>query len=257
MGKLPRYSIVIPAYNEEERLPRLLSDLSDPLAEFIFVCDGTDGTQGVVEDFTASHPDLMVRCLTSTWRLGKGGGVYMGFRAATAPLVAFMDADNSTTYDQVLGLIDQINGYDGVIGSRYMPGSLIKTHQSFSRRMQSRVFNLLIRALFGLPYSDTQCGAKVFRRESLARVLPDLHATGFEFDVEILWKMCRICLNVIEVPVVWEDAGDSRLQTSDTLSMLKTLLRLRFGLLSGTPEKKEKDCENDGSGGSQNTTDLL
>jgi glycosyltransferase involved in cell wall biosynthesis len=229
MGTMPRYSIVIPAYNEEKRLLRLLSDFSDPQAEYIFVCDGTDRTDTVITKFSADNPQLTIRCLTFSRRLGKGGGVYEGFRVATAPLVGFMDADNSTTNAEMLRLIDLIGKNDGIIGSRHMPGSDVQTHQPLSRRFQSRVFNLLIRVLFGLPYYDTQCGAKFFRREALFQVLPYLRATGFEFDVEVLWKMRRTGFRIIEVPVVWNDTGDSRLQTSDAFSMLKTLLRLRWG----------------------------
>jgi glycosyltransferase involved in cell wall biosynthesis len=228
MGHVPEYSIIIPAYNEEKRLPRLLSHLHDTDAEFIFVCDGTDRTAERIMDFSATHPELTVRCLTFHSRLGKGGGVYEGFRVATAPLVGFIDADNSTTYAEMVRLIHLIGANDGVIGSRHMPGSDVQIHQPFARRVQSRVFNLIIRILFGLQYYDTQCGAKVFRREALLGLIDSLHATGFEFDVEILWKMKRAGFTVIEVPVAWNNEGDSRLKSSDVLSMFVTLIRLRL-----------------------------
>jgi dolichol-phosphate mannosyltransferase len=225
-----RYSIVIPAYNEEKRIGQLLQSLSDPQAEFIFVCDGTDRTPEVIEKFSREHPDLTVRCLTYTQRLGKGGGVYEGFRAATTPLIGFMDADNSTEYSEMIRLIDLIGDYGGIIGSRHMPDSTVEIHQPLSRRFQSRLFNHIIRLLFGLQFYDTQCGAKVFRKDAIDRILPDLHARGFEFDVELLWHLRRAGLQILEVPVVWNDAGDSRLQTSDAFSMLFTLLRLRLGI---------------------------
>lgn len=225
-----KYSIIIPAYNEENRIGRLLSSLSDPQAEFIFVCDGSDQTPEVIRDFSDKHPGIIVKCLIFHERLGKGGGVYAGFRAATSPLVGFMDADNSTHYSEMLRLIAAIGEYDGVIGSRHMPGSQIKIHQSLSRRLQSRAFNYIIRLLFTLPFYDTQCGAKIFRKEAIDRVMPSLCAKGFEFDVELLWQMRKAGLQVIEIPSVWNDAGDSRLQTSDAFSMFTTLLRLRLGL---------------------------
>lgn len=227
-----KYSIIIPAYNEEKRIGRLLNGLSDLQAELIFVCDGTDQTPSVVQEFSKNHPEMNVRCLTYTRRLGKGGGVYEGFRAATSPLIGFMDADNSTGYGEMIRLISLMNGYAGVIGSRHMPGSTIEIHQPFSRRLQSRMFNLIIRILFGLQFYDTQCGAKVFRKDAIDAILPDLCARGFEFDVELLWHMRRSGFQVCEVPVIWNDAGDSRLQTSDAFSMFFTLFRLRMGILS-------------------------
>jgi dolichol-phosphate mannosyltransferase len=229
LTKPMKYSIVIPAYNEEKRIGSLLSDLTDPDAEFIFVCDGIDKTPEVIQSFASSNPGIHVRCLTFDRRLGKGGGVYEGFRAATAPLVGFMDADNSTMYAEMKRLISEIETHDGIIGSRHMPGALIETHQPFSRRFQSRIFNLIIRVLFGLRFYDTQCGAKVFRQDALRTVMPKLRARGFEFDVELLWKLKRQGMDVIERPVIWNDTGDSRLQTSDAFSMFLTLIRLRLG----------------------------
>jgi dolichol-phosphate mannosyltransferase len=223
-----KYSIIISAYNEENRVGRLLSELSDIQAEFIFVCDGTDKTSDLIKAFSRKNPDMTIRCLEFTRRLGKGGGVYEGFRAATTPLVGFMDADNSTRYPEMLRLITLLDDHDGIIGSRHMPGSSIETHQPLSRHLQSRVFNLIIRALFGLRYYDTQCGAKIFRRDILLKIMPNLRAKGFEFDVEILWHMKKRGYDIVEVPVNWNDTGDSRLQTSDAYSMFMTLLRLRF-----------------------------
>lgn len=226
-----KYSIVIPAYNEEKRIGHLLSDLIDPDAEFIFVCDGTDKTPEVIQSFASRNPGIHVRCLTFDHRLGKGGGVYEGFRVATSPLVGFMDADNSTVYADIKRLISDIDGHDGIIGSRYMPGAFIETHQPLMRRLQSRIFNLIIRGLFGLRFCDTQCGAKIFAQDALKSVMPDLRARGFEFDVELLWKLKQQGMDIVEHPVTWNNTGDSRLQTSDAFSMFLTLLRLRLGLV--------------------------
>ncbi|MFH0967512.1 MAG: glycosyltransferase family 2 protein, partial [Methanobacteriota archaeon] len=134
-------------------------------------------------------------------------------------------------FSEMSRLLTLLNDHDGIIGSRHMPGSSVETHQPLIRRLQSRIFNLIIRALFGLRYYDTQCGAKFFRRDILLRILPDLRAKGFEFDVELLWHMKRNGCDIIEVPVIWNDTGDSRLQTSDAFSMFMTLVRLRLGFL--------------------------
>jgi dolichol-phosphate mannosyltransferase len=223
-----KYSIIIPAYNEEKRISHLLSSLSDTNAEFIFVCDGNDGTNELLSAYAEAHPDLTIRVLSYARRLGKGGGVREGFRAATCPIVAFMDADNSTEYSEIRRLVGLLGNNDGVIGSRHLSDSSIRVHQPWRRRLQSRGFNLLIRLLFGLFYTDTQCGAKVFAKQSIDQILPLLRTCGFEFDVEILWRLQKAGRHIIEVPVVWNDTQDSRLRTSDTFSMFKSLVLLRF-----------------------------
>ena len=232
-----KYSIVIPAYNEEKRIGNLLSDLSNPddpmlrEGEFIFVCEGNDKTPDLINKFKMERPYLTIKCLDNFHkRLGKGGAVYEGFSAATAPIVGFMDADNSTTYSEMMRLLTFLDDHDGIIGSRHMPGSLIDTHQPFTRRLQSRVFNLLIRTLFGLQYYDTQCGAKFFRRGPLFEILPKLRAKGFEFDVDLLWQMKRNGSTIIEVPTTWNHMDNANLQFQDTFAMLATLLRLRLGV---------------------------
>ena len=224
----PSASIVIPAYNESTRIRPLLSELSDPDLEFIFVCDGTDDTAVIVQDYKENHPDLTIQCLTFPHRLGKGGGVKAGFAVASAPLVGFMDADNSTKVSELVRLFRLIGDHDGVIGSRHLPGQVLQRKQPLCRRIQSRIFNGLIRLLFGLPFYDTQCGAKIFKKEAIDAVLLDLRSTGFEFHVELLWHLSRKGYTLIEVPVIWNDTQDSRLRLSDTLSMLVTLFRVRI-----------------------------
>ena len=179
-------TLVIPAYNEEKRIRSLLEDLSGFRGDLIFVCDGTDATPAVIGAFAAAHPSLSIRCLTFPVRLGKGGGVVAGIREASTRYVGYMDADGSTSLSEMERLFDCLATADGAIGSRWLPGSVMTVRQGLRRRAESRLFNLVVRLLFGLGYRDTQCGAKVFRREALDRVLPSIRSTGFEFDVELL-----------------------------------------------------------------------
>lgn len=225
-------SIIIPAYNESNRVNSLLLSLTNPYIEFIFVCDGTDNTVEIILNYKKNQPDLMIRCLTFSHRLGKGGGVQAGFAVASAPLVGFMDADNSTTVHEMVRISHLIGDHDGIIGSRHLPGQIIQRKQPFYRRIQSRLFNSVIRLMFGLPFYDTQCGAKIFRKEAIDAVLPLLHSKGFEFDVELLWHLSKNGYSLIEVPVIWNDTKDSRLRISDTISMFITLLRIRLGTIS-------------------------
>ena len=221
-------SLVIPAYNEEARIRPLLEGIGRFDGELIVVCDGTDRTAGVVEEIAEKRPDLLIRCLRFDHRLGKGGGVLAGLAAAVAPVAGYFDADGSTSIGEMLRLVSAIGSADGAIGSRWVPGSKLTVPQGFMRRMESRGFNLIIRTLYGLPYHDTQCGAKVFRKAALDTVLPAMVSRGFEFDVELLWRMKRAGFSVGEFPIAWQNTGDSRVQSSDMVRMLFGLLKIRF-----------------------------
>ena len=222
-------TLVIPAYNEEKRIRSLLEDLSGFRGDLIFVCDGTDATPAVIGAFAAAHPSLSIRCLTFPVRLGKGGGVVAGIREASTRYVGYMDADGSTSLSEMERLFDCLVDADGAIGSRWLPGSVMTVRQGLRRRAESRLFNLVVRLLFGLGYRDTQCGAKVFRREALDRVLPSIRSTGFEFDVELLWRLAQSDCRVEEVPITWENRDESKVGTSDAQEMLSGMIRLRFG----------------------------
>ncbi len=223
-----RYSLIIPAYNEERRIGPVLEEMREPSIEYILVCDGTDRTHEIVEEYTNEHQELTIRCLRYMQRLGKGGGILAGLAEASAPEVGFMDADGSTSINQMLILFRMLDSIDGVIGSRWVPGARIDIPQSLARRTQSRVFNALVRILFGLPYRDTQCGAKVFRRSTLEPVLVKIRSRGFEFDVELLWRLTRAGFRIEECPIVWKDSGHSRVRATDTLLMLMRLFLMRI-----------------------------
>lgn len=222
-------TLVIPAYNEEQRIQGLLQDLADFPGELIFVCDGTDATPAVIGAFADAHPSLRIRCLTYPDRLGKGGGVVAGMKAARTRYVGYMDADGSTSLAEMERLFGCLAAADGAIGSRWLPDSVLPVKQGFRRRAESRLFNILVRMLFGLGYRDTQCGAKAFRREALDRVLPSIQSTGFEFDVELLWRLAQSGCRVEEIPITWENRDESKVATTDARAMLLGMIRLRFG----------------------------
>lgn len=223
------YSLVIPAYNEEQRIAPLFDAIYGFDGELIVVCDGVDGTADTVDRIALHRPDLNIRCLRFMDRLGKGGGVIAGLAAARSPFVGYVDADGSTSIDEMKRLFGSLASADGAIGSRWIPGSKLKVRQGILRQLESRAFNLLIRALFGLKYHDTQCGAKVFKKPAIDAVLPMMISRGFEFDVELLWRLRSAGFVVIEVPVEWQNKGDSRVQKRDMLRMLFSLVRIRFG----------------------------
>jgi len=222
-------SLVIPAYNEENRIQSLFDEIPVFDGELIVVCDGTDRTADCVSRIAGSRTDLRIRCLVFDHRLGKGGGVIEGLKAAQAPLVGYFDADGSTSIDEMKRLFLTLTTVDGAIGSRWIPGSTLKVRQSILRQMESRAFNLLIRVLFGLTYHDTQCGAKVFKKSAIDAVLPLMISRGFEFDVELLWRLQSAGYRVCEVPIEWQNKGDSRVRKRDRIRMLSGLFTMRFG----------------------------
>ena len=221
-------SLIIPAYNEEERIAELLPTLLLFDGEVIIVADGDDRTREIVLEFIRAHPNRDICCLSFAERLGKGGGISRGMKAATRDYIGFFDADGSTSVSEMKKIFNGLERYDGVIGSRWIAGATIPIRQGLTRRIQSRVFNLIIRLLFGLSYADTQCGAKAFRREVVEQVLDSVSATGFEFDVELLWRAETAGFVICEEPIVWSDRGGSRVRMSDTVAMLTGLLCIRF-----------------------------
>ncbi len=224
----PKYSLVIPAYNEENRITLLFDVIQHFEGELIVVCDGTDGTADIVERIAAERRDLTIRCLRFDHRLGKGGGVMAGLKTAHSSCIGYFDADGSTTIGEMMRLLSCLEENDCVIGSRWVPGSTLTVRQSVIRRIESRMFNLIIRILFGLDFHDTQCGAKVFKKAVIDEVLPVMYSTGFEFDVELLWRLKKSGARITEIPIEWQNKGDSRVQKRDMIRMLSGLLTLRF-----------------------------
>jgi dolichol-phosphate mannosyltransferase len=221
-------TLVIPAYNEERRIYALLGQIDDFGGKIIFVCDGDDRTAVYIKEYSEHHPESSIRCLSFAERLGKGGGVIAGMRAAQTPYVGFMDADGSTSPAEMVRLFSLLYEADGVIASRWLADSVISVRQDFVRRMVSRGFNAFTRVLFSLPFHDTQCGAKVFLKTALDAVLPEMRSTGFEFDVELLWRLRKAGFNVREEPTVWENRSESSVMVADWLRMLLNLLQIRF-----------------------------
>jgi hypothetical protein len=131
----------------------------------------------------------------------------------------------------MMRLFSCLSDNDGAIGSRWVAGSALTVRQGVLRRLESRSFNLLIRFLFGLNFHDTQCGAKVFRKTAIDKILPSMVSRGFEFDVELLWRLKKAGSHVVEVPIEWQNKGDSRVKKRDMVRMVRGLFRVRLGFL--------------------------
>jgi len=228
-GSGKKLSIVIPAYNEEARIEAVLRNYCEsfPTQEIIVVCNGcTDNTPNIAGDLCASYSQI--RALAFEEKMGKGGAIVEGFRVARGDVVGFVDADESVEPGDVERMLDALANADGIIASRRLRDSRILVKQPLKRRLASRLFNLIVRVMFGLSYRDTQCGAKVFRKDAVHSVQDELTTKGFEFDVELLWKLKKRGYNVVEFPVTWKHSEGSTFRLSNAPRMFLSLLKVRL-----------------------------
>jgi len=211
-------SLIIPAYNEVDRIGETVSealayfDRFGLPSEVIVSADGNDGTRDVARRIAASRPEVKV--IGSDSRRGKGLGIRAGVRLATGDAIGFVDADNKTPISEFAKVAPLLSlGQDIVIGSRGLRESRIERAQPLYRQVGSKAFGVFMHAFVGLhEIVDTQCGFKFFRGD-VARDLFELQKIdGYMFDVEILYLAQQRHYRVAQVPVRWRDDGDSRLQ---------------------------------------------
>jgi dolichyl-phosphate beta-glucosyltransferase len=234
-------SIVIPAYNEEGRLPKTLDCLITYLqnrqyhAEIIVVDDGsTDGTASVVVAHQPKYPAL--RLVSNEGNRGKGFSVRHGMLEARGEVALFTDADLSTPIEEADKLFAALGeqGFDAAIGSRAVDRSLIEVHQSVIREQAGIFFNYMVRWIMGIEFSDTQCGFKAFRRERSRIIFEQQRIERFGFDPEILFLAKRHGLRVAEIPVRWShDAATKVNVLADGIRMLLELLVIRWNATRG------------------------
>lgn len=226
-----KLSLVIPAYNEEKRIEKVIDSYSAFLGEkydyeLIVVCDGNDKTAGIVMERMAN--DMHIRLLKFAQRLGKGGAIIRGFSASMKDVVGFLDSDESVSPEDFEKLIKELNDADCAIASRHVEGAVISVNPPWKRRISSRIFNILVNLMFNLDIKDTQCGAKVLKKDSLDMLLPEFKTKGFEFDVELLWRLKKAGFAIKEVPVVWKHEGGSTFSLRYSVEMFINLLKVRF-----------------------------
>lgn len=224
-----RLDIVMPAHNEEDRIGRTLSvyrdACPDPGIRFLVAMDDCrDRTADVVAAHAADDDRVE---LFAYPKLGKGGVIAETFRCADADLIGFVDADGATPPQELLRLADAALQADGAIATRRHPAAVLPARRPFARRLTSAGFALAVRRLLGLQYRDTQCGAKVLRREVVDDVLPRLRARDLLFDVDLLAAAAESGHRIVEVPTIWIDQEGSRVSAvGDSGRMGASLLRL-------------------------------
>jgi dolichyl-phosphate beta-glucosyltransferase len=233
-------SIIIPSYNEEARLPETLRRIAEYLptlglrTEVLVVDDGSmDRTAAVAESFRGKLSGL--RVLSNGPNRGKGYSVRHGMLESQGDLVLFTDADLSAPIEESNKLLSALNnGYDVAIGSRAMDRSLISTHQSIFREFAGIIFNKIVRIVLRLPFVDTQCGFKAFRRERTQIIFEQQRIEGFGFDPELLYLARHHGLRAIEIPVRWGHSSATTVNMmGDSLKMFLDIFAIRWNSMSG------------------------
>jgi dolichyl-phosphate beta-glucosyltransferase len=229
----PLLSIIVPAHNEEQRLPGSLEKVVAFLeeqaydAEVVVVENASqDNTAGVVEEFMARHPFIS---LIKEERRGKGLAVNLGMMAAQGEYLFICDADLSMPIEEVAKFLPPaLEDYDVAIASREVEGARRYGEPTY-RHLMGRVFNLLVRLLAVPGFQDTQCGFKCFRREVARDIFSYQTMDGWGFDVEVLFIAQKRGYRIVEVPINWYYMANSRVSpVKDTLSMLRELLKVRL-----------------------------
>ena len=242
----PAYSIVIPAYNESERigatLERILAHVRERnwSAEVLVVNDGSrDDTAKIVQQYAEQHGNLAL--IENPGNRGKGYSVRNGMLHAAGEVVLFSDADLSSPIEEADKLFAMLAaGADVAMGSRWLRTELQTRRQPLHRQLFGRIFNLLLRSILGLQYRDTQCGFKAFTRRATHLIFPLQQIERWGFDPEILFLARKFNLKIEEVPVQWAHREGTRLNPlRDGLRMFVEILKIRWFSITGRYDTRQ------------------
>jgi glycosyltransferase involved in cell wall biosynthesis len=235
----PELSIIVPAYNEESRLPQTLERISAYLnacgreSEVVIVDDGSrDRTAAVAESFQSKLPSL--RVVSNGVNRGKGYSVRHGIQEARGRVALFTDADLSAPIEEAEKLLAALEKNDVAIGSRALDRRLITVHQSPFREFAGILFNKIVQLVLRLPFVDTQCGFKAFRREKCKIIFEQQTIERFGFDPEILYLARHHGLHAVEIPVRWGHSPATKVSMlRDSLQMFLDVFTIRWNALRG------------------------
>ncbi len=236
----PKYSIIIPAYNESQRITATLDKVLAHLAqekwdaEVLVVNDGSrDDTADIIRGYAAKHSS--VRLVENPGNRGKGYSVRNGMQQAQGEVLLFSDADLSSPIYEARKLFEALDaGADVAIGSRWLASETQTERQPLYRQFFGRLFNLMLRVVLGLPFKDTQCGFKAFNRRAADAIFPKQRIERWGFDPELLFLAKKFGFTTREVPVEW--AHDERSKISpirDGLAIFSEMLRIRWNDVRG------------------------
>ena len=232
----PSLLILIPAYNEADRIGPVLRDYakffrdnySAPFELMVVLNGCRDNTLEVVQCAAADYPEI--KSLNFPAPIGKGGALIEGLKLASkADLIGYVDADGATAPKAFLDLVRHCGEADCVIGSRWIPGAVLRQQQSRKRQIFSRCFHLLVQVLFQMNIVDTQCGAKVMRREAVQRIHSSLRIADVAFDINLLYCLKREGFTIREEPTEWTDKAGSKIRLNrGSLGIVLSVVRLRL-----------------------------
>jgi glycosyltransferase involved in cell wall biosynthesis len=240
----PDLSIIIPSYNEELRLPVTLDRIAAYLgtyggtSEVLVVDDGSsDRTAALAASFRSKIPSL--RVVSNDLNRGKGYSVRRGMQEARGRVALFTDADLSAPIEEAGKLIDALETHDVAIGSRAMDRSLISVHESAFREFAGTIFNKIVRIILWLPFVDTQCGFKAFRRETCGILFEQQRIERFGFDPELLYLARHHGLRAVEIPVRWGHSPATKVSMlRDSIQMFIDVFTVRWNALTGCYPRK-------------------
>ena len=246
MDSRPALTIIIPAYNEELRLSPSLELIASYIqksgreTEILVVDDGSrDRTAAVAESFRGRIP--LLRVVPNGENRGKGYSVRHGMQEARGEIVLFTDADLSAPIEEADKLLAALGEYDVAIGSRALDRNLIAVHESGFREFAGIVFNKIVRIVLWLPFVDTQCGFKAFRRERCKIIFEQQRIERFGFDPELLYLARHHGLKSVEIPVRWAHSPATKVNMlRDSVQMFLDVFTIRWNALLGRYRKQRQ-----------------
>ena len=232
----PSLLLLIPAYNEEHRIEPVLRDYARYFQEqyqgkfqLVVVLNGCrDNTIGVIRRVALEYPSISY--LEFSAPIGKGGALIEGLKLAPlADYIGYVDADGATPPRAFHDLVKRLNQADCVIASRWIKGAVLHVEQTGKRQFASRVFHFIVELFFRMHIKDTQCGAKVMRRQAVESIHSALRIADMAFDINLLYSLHRAGYRILEVPTEWTDKIGSKVTLFRTsLTMFLSALRIRL-----------------------------
>jgi glycosyltransferase involved in cell wall biosynthesis len=246
MESAPILTIIVPSYNEELRLPSSLNLMADYIAksgrstEVLVVDDGSkDRTAAVAEEFRSRIP--LLRVVPNGENRGKGYSVRHGMQEARGEIVLFTDADLSAPIEEADKLLAALKDHDIALGSRALDRSMIEVHESPFREFAGIVFNRIVRIVLRLPFVDTQCGFKAFRRVRCKIIFDQQRIERFGFDPELLYLARHHGLKAVEIPVRWAHSPATKINMMrDSIQMFLDVFTVRWNALLGRYRRQKQ-----------------